>query len=416
MNTSVVDGLAPAQPVPQPLVIAGVPVDRVLVDELPDIVERMLENNHRNSTDFRRLPPEFIRDEVLSISSAVVRLFARWLRDGATATPRERDRLAESAGRRAEEGMPVGVLLAGYCHSLQSLFQQLSAPAGPQDLDAVRELGVRLFDCVREVMMAAAGGYVEDVRQRTGAEQDTKQVMLSALLSDNAPPAADVPASRYLVLNLTVGRHSDELHPGVNTTIVTRRVLRRLTNTFAAASDGEAMASLTARGGIVLIPAEKDVSWARWTEIVEAAGRAAGVQVTAAGTVAAPDRIRAAAAQNTEVLDVLRWFERPPGLYRLDDVLVEYQLTRPGPARRHLAAVLEPLDRYPELAETLTCYLDNNQNRRRTATRLNVHPNTIDYRLRRIAEVTGLNLTEPSGTHRAMAALAARRAETPPMK
>ncbi|GAA4234171.1 hypothetical protein FHR32_002777 [Streptosporangium album] len=38
---------------------------------------------------------------------------------------------------------------------------------------------------------------------------------------------------------------------------------------------------------------------------------------------------------------------RPPGLYRFDDVLVEYQLARPGAGIARLAAKLDPLNDHP---------------------------------------------------------------------
>ncbi|WP_284739926.1 PucR family transcriptional regulator [Amycolatopsis sp. RTGN1] len=410
MRTSAVNGRAPARP--EPVVIAGTAVDRILLTQLPDIVEQMIGSHRRASTDYRRLPPEVLQNDVKSVSTDAVRFYARWLREGASATPKEHDRLADSAARRAEEGLPLEAVLSAYCRGIQGLYLRLTDAAGDQDLESVRELGARLFDCLREAVNAVTGGYVDEVRQRAGAEQDAKQILFSALLDENPSALVDnAVASRYLVLNLALGRHPDELRPGINTTILGRRVAGRLHKTIAAATDDQAMTSLNGRGGIVLVPVEDGFSRRHWADVLTAAEQAAGVPVTAVVAVAAPDRIRATAVQNADVLDVLRWFERPPGLYGLDDVLVEYQLTRPGPARRRLAATLEPLDHHPELAETLSCYVENAENRRRTATRLNVHPNTVDYRLRRVSEVVGRDVTEPSGMHHVMAALAARRAE-----
>ncbi|WP_328649088.1 helix-turn-helix domain-containing protein [Amycolatopsis sp. NBC_00348] len=410
MRTSAVNGHAPTRP--EPVVIAGTAVDRILLSELPDIVEQMIGGHRRHSTDYQRLPPEVLQNDVRSVSTDAVRYYARWLREGASATPREHDRLAESAARRAEEGLSLEAVLSAYCRGIQGLYLRLTEAADAQDLESVRELGARLFDCLREAVNAVAGGYVDEVRQRAGAEQDAKQVLFSALLNENPPALVDnTVASRYVVLNLALGRHPDELRAGINTAILGRRVAGRLRRTISAATDDQALTSLNARGGIVLVPLEDDFSRQRWADVLAAAERVAGVPVTAVVAVAAPDRIRAAAVQNSDVLDVLRWFERPPGLYGLDDVLVEYQLTRPGPARRRLAATLDPLEHHPELAETLSCYVDNAENRRRTATRLNVHPNTVDYRLRRVSEVVGRDVTEPSGMHHVMAALAARRAE-----
>ncbi|MGW8651581.1 PucR family transcriptional regulator [Nocardia salmonicida] len=86
---------------------------------------------------------------------------------------------------------------------------------------------------------------------------------------------------------------------------------------------------------------------------------------------------------------------------------IEYQLTRPGPAREHLAGVIAPLATHPELLETLRTYMATGLNRKATGRRLHVHPNTIDYRLRRVSGLTDLDLTTAEGILRARIALLA---------
>ena len=176
------------------------------------------------------------------------------------------------------------------------------------------------------------------------------------------------------MLSVELGPHADEASPGVDADIAIRRKLRRFLAAFEQSCGDGVLASLDSTGGLVLLPLAGRLSAVpEWGALLDTAGRAAGVDVLAAADTAAPSEVREAAGLTGDVLDVLRWFERPPGLYGLDDVLVEYQLTRPGPARRRLAATLEPLDHHPELAETLSCYVEN-ANRRRTATRLTSTP------------------------------------------
>jgi len=48
-----------------------------------------------------------------------------------------------------------------------------------------------------------------------------------------------------------------------------------------------------------------------------------------------------------------------------------------------------------ELRRTVATYIELCRDRQRTARRLHIHPNTLDHRLRRAREVTGLDLDDP---------------------
>ncbi|MFE4720100.1 helix-turn-helix domain-containing protein, partial [Streptomyces sp. NPDC056728] len=75
-----------------------------------------------------------------------------------------------------------------------------------------------------------------------------------------------------------------------------------------------------------------------------------------------------------------------------------------------IAALLDPVAGRPELLETLRTHLAHQQDRRATAAALGLHPNTVDNRLARIGEQTGIDLAAPRGTALAIAALLLRDA------
>lgn len=79
-----------------------------------------------------------------------------------------------------------------------------------------------------------------------------------------------------------------------------------------------------------------------------------------------------------------------------DELLAERALAGDGHARRHLVdALYSPLLTSGEtLVETLTAYYQEGTSIEGTARALFVHPNTVRYRLRQAAEVTGLNPTD----------------------
>jgi sugar diacid utilization regulator len=84
-----------------------------------------------------------------------------------------------------------------------------------------------------------------------------------------------------------------------------------------------------------------------------------------------------------------------------DDLLPERVLAGDGHARRHLVdEVFVPLRQASRgkgaaLIDTLTEYFEQGQSLEATARALFVHPNTVRYRLRQVAELTGLSATHP---------------------
>jgi sugar diacid utilization regulator len=84
-----------------------------------------------------------------------------------------------------------------------------------------------------------------------------------------------------------------------------------------------------------------------------------------------------------------------------EDVLLDSIVRSSPQANRLLAASLEPLREYDarrgaSLIETLRAYFQTGFNLTRSAELLHVHPNTVVYRLRRVAELTGRDQQNPN--------------------
>ncbi|WP_304452760.1 CdaR family transcriptional regulator [Nocardiopsis sp. YSL2] len=92
---------------------------------------------------------------------------------------------------------------------------------------------------------------------------------------------------------------------------------------------------------------------------------------------------------------VIRVVERlgySPGVYRTEDIPIEIALMRSPDLAELLAGRLVPLTLAgAPLMETLLSYLEHGRERANVARQLHIHPNTLDYRLRRIHELTGLS-------------------------
>lgn len=131
----------------------------------------------------------------------------------------------------------------------------------------------------------------------------------------------------------------------------------------------------------------------------------------AAGTATAP------ASELADALDRARRISRAAPLRRasarlrphtLADVFVELAVADVPFVDDWLQTVARRLASGPDLLVTLDAYYGYDMSRGPAAAALNVHPRTLDYRLRRVQELTGIN---PGSTHgvRILSSVVARR-------
>lgn len=165
---------------------------------------------------------------------------------------------------------------------------------------------------------------------------------------------------------------------------------------------------------VVLVPLSVGAERAEVRALAERAARG----LTEAGrdpvlaVSAATDRaaVPAALDEAKDIMNVVRKLDYPTGVYQLEDVPVETSLMRSPDLATLLALRLAPLSGSgAPLQETLRIYLESSQDRRHAARALHVHPNTLDYRLRRIRELTGLSPTVPRDIQTLGAAITASR-------
>ncbi|WP_169813538.1 PucR family transcriptional regulator [Nocardia vaccinii] len=237
-----------------------------------------------------------------------------------------------------------------------------------------------------------------------GDRQSPRQRLISALLDGQDPTGLSrecgiALARSYAVVAVAfpVRGRRGPLRPAARTR-VTLELERRTGRT--------ALTRLSDQGGTLLIPSPVDDTVL--DRMLTRLSAAAGVGLTAATTSAAPVAIPDAVRQSHELLDLALVFGRIGKMHRLTDLAVEYQLTRPGPARDQLAAVLAPIEHAPHLMQTLRLHLPGILSRQAIAHRLNIHVNTVDYRLKRVATLTGFDPLLPAGQWTLWSAVIAR--------
>ncbi|HWC81546.1 MAG TPA: helix-turn-helix domain-containing protein [Pseudonocardiaceae bacterium] len=246
----------------------------------------------------------------------------------------------------------------------------------------------------------------------TGAGERFRENLLAALLDGRADPAevarqvgAD-PAKPVAVVAFAAHGAAD---PADRTELELRRTeLAAVISVHAAAYRRAALVTQFGDRSYALLPdlpaAAEPALLGLTRELVAVAARHLGVRVRAAvGRVSTVDDVRASRQEADRVLDALA------GSTDLD--VASLAEVRPRVLLGELLTLLaeRPRLRDPgltalrahdaehggDLAVTLLAYLDALGDVRAAATGLHVHPNTLRYRLRRIAEVTGLDLADP---------------------
>lgn len=108
-------------------------------------------------------------------------------------------------------------------------------------------------------------------------------------------------------------------------------------------------------------------------------------------------RVHESAEAAASGLRVVRGWRQAPRPVLAEDLLPERVLAGEEPAREALIAeVHRPLAALGDpVVETLATFLESGSSFESTARALYVHPNTVRYRLRNVAEATGLNPSDP---------------------
>ncbi|MCX5393581.1 CdaR family transcriptional regulator [Streptomyces sp. NBC_00094] len=394
-----------------------------------ELARRMSRDSFARLPGYDRLPDEMKDVEIAATVRHGVRLFLR-----RALTPEVGGRgsmrlFRERAAQRAEEGMPLHLLLRSHALGMYVLWQALREVALPGDEAALVELADLLLEAQQGIVGAVAETYLDERSALETERRAQRRSLLRGLLDGTLSPARlaaepfgiDGPC---LVLAVgvdgggvggvggagLVGASASASAPGPASgegDVAARRRLRRVQTALDHCFGVEvpALLDLGTEPGRAIVPGAAEPP----EDLARRLSRAAGTTLRVAVVPAeGPGDVPEAARTAGEVLRVAAGCGLPPGMHRLDDVLLEYHLSRPGESGRRIAALLDPVADRPELLETLRVHLAHGQDRRATATALGLHPNTVDNRLARIAERTGIDLATPRGTSTALAALLLR--------
>jgi sugar diacid utilization regulator len=335
---------------------------------------------------FAELPAES-RSWVGQIVQAGIQGFVDWFRlDDDDASPGDTAAAVFGAAPRSMTGViTLGQTVDLVRLGIEVVESHVDEVVDPQDASAVHAAVLRY---AREVAFATAEVYARAAEARGAWDARLEALVVDSVLRAEADEAV---ASRASALGwahregvaVVLGPAPQPRHEDLFDQV--RRVAR--------ASGLDALCAIQGDRLVVILGGVSDTD--------EAAH--AVVRFFGSGPVVSGPRSEDLASAHVSARAALSGLRAAPGWpgaprpVATDDLLPERVLAGDGHARRHLVeAVFLPLSGAKDtLIDTLTAYFAHGQSLEGAARALFVHPNTVRYRLRQVAELSGLSATDP---------------------
>ncbi|HEX5968218.1 MAG TPA: helix-turn-helix domain-containing protein [Intrasporangium sp.] len=399
--------------------LRGKPLAEALEQHRDELAAAMLSRLRADLPSYARLARSEPEGQVIDMARVFLGYYIEAFRRRELPTQEMLAPVRSAAERRAIGGVPMEEVMSAFHLAAGTVTEEVARLAGAGDGGAAIAVQSFGFDLVRIVALAVATGYTSERQSILGEELAARQTLVADLLDGTATDESALRAgvrlpAAYIVAAFSLGdRDLPDDDGGV------RRAIRRIRHEATRIVDEPVLWASPRSGWIAFVPHPAGPDWAStddrvWLSVSHREVQAlVDLPIYTGWVSATPQDVPEAAKLAREVCDVVRATRRPPGVYSLDDVLVDYQLMRPSPARDRFTQLLTPLIRRPELLQTLRTYLDTGRDRRRTAQLLHLHPNSVDNRLRRCADLSGLDATDAEEAIVVRAALLAWPADEP---
>lgn len=376
-----------------------------IVDRLQGRVAELVRSSASDSRgELASLPEAILRRELPMVTRENLAVILRCVRENRLPVPDELRPAGKIAAQRADETVPLPLIVRNWQRGFERLWNEVVAIARADETRELEYVGAALISLMGVYLTEIVQSY-ERERAVTEGEEGGANHLLARMLLEGQDPRTyadrvtiELTAS-YHVLALGVDPSPDELVTDPTSRAVAgRRKLRHILRMNDFHRTPRVLNTLGPAGGHLLLPIADDANPATLEEIRDLVARirsSAGVSVHAGLVESVPiEEVPRSGRLATEILNLVATRIEPPGVCRLADVALEYQLSRPGEGRRYLDEILGPLEPFPELVELLDSYFRHDLDRTKTARALHVHPNTVNNRLRRVASIVGI---DPSG-------------------
>ncbi len=367
--------------------------------DLATAAARHLEQSH----DWYRDLSAEDRSWVGLVAHAGIAAFIAWLRDGGDSGQPVTADVFGTAPRELTRSISLRQTLDLVRSVVDVVESEVATLATPGEEQALTEAVLRYS---RELAFAAAEIYARAAEERGAWDARLESLVVDAVLRGEADDSMQSRAAALGWGSMTrvsalVGSTPEGSPVGVVD------AFRRAANRHGV----DVLASVQGRRLVVILGGVQDPLAVAQTLAGEFGSGALVLGPTVPHLFAAGRSARAALSGQS----VARAWPDAPRPVLADDLLAERVLMGDAPARALLLdRVWRPLQDSGggHLLETAAAYLDAS-GLEGTARVLFVHPNTVRYRLRRISEVTGYDLTVPHEAHTVRLALAIGRLSLP---
>ncbi|RDI67131.1 PucR family transcriptional regulator [Nocardia pseudobrasiliensis] len=360
---------------------------------------------------YRTIPRSLVASAFERGTKLNIELFFEYLRHGRMPAPEETRELVELALDRVRDGEPLDEVLGRYRQGAEFIYTRLRAAAQPGERDLLADAALPLLQYVTQIVERIATACVRRAHDPRWELLERRRGIADALLTGRDPvewadePAITVPDA-FLIAVFRLSTNTRE-RQGLDTSEL-RHCIEAIPGVFLRLDSG---------GWTALVPLQPGddgtaTSHALSSRLPARNPDAAPPFWVGIGAARTRADIPAVFAEARVLAELGRCLDRTELVCRRKDLQFEYTVAASGPARPGLATVLAPLDSQPLLAETLEVFVDTGFNQLATARLLNIHRNTVTYRLARVHELTGLDPHRPTDAMTLSAARIARRLES----
>ncbi|MFZ0039958.1 MAG: helix-turn-helix domain-containing protein [Solirubrobacteraceae bacterium] len=348
------------------------------------LAERIVARVRVEIAGYGRLPRDVVDGQVMDVARSNVELLVGAIHSSRAVTETELEPFRASAHERASQGMSLEDVLHAYRLGGRLVWEELIAAARPDEHGALPALAGLVMDYLDRVSTAVANAYLEERQHLVSDEEHRLRVLLEALCGEEPIDSSErrqlgsvglAAGSSYRPFAATV--------PGEGAPAHSRLAGRLRGHGILAVSEGDRVF------GVMAVDHQASIG-----------SRAGEEAMVAVGDTSARPELEAGLEEARLAADLGVRTGRS-GVFQVSDLIPELLLARsPRLAEQLGRRALRPLltgsvGRRPDLLETLRALFAAGLERRQAAASLHIHPNTLDYRLRRISQLTGLSLTRP---------------------